>query len=111
VSATLPRTVPDSTLKPENVRTTYHIAQVNIGQIKAPLEDQVMSGFVARLDEINALADSSPGFVWRLRSSAGNANYLRPYENDRILLNMSVWETIDALKDYVYRSAHAELLR
>jgi len=99
------------TLKPENVRTTYHIAQVNIGQIKAPLEDQVMSGFVARLDEINALADSSPGFVWRLRSSAGNANYLRPYENDRILLNMSVWETIDALKDYVYRSAQAELLR
>ena len=91
--------------------TTYHIAQVNIGQIKAPLEDQVMSGFVARLDEINALADSSPGFVWRLQSPAGNATYLRPYENDRILLNMSVWETIDALKDYVYRSAHAELLR
>jgi Domain of unknown function (DUF3291) len=91
--------------------TTYHIAQVNIGQIKAPLEDQVMSGFVARLDEINALADSSPGFVWRLQSSAGNATYLRPYENDRILLNMSVWQTIDALKDYVYRSAHAELLR
>jgi Domain of unknown function (DUF3291) len=91
--------------------TTYHIAQVNIGQIKAPLEDQVMSGFVARLDGINALADSSPGFVWRLQSSAGNATYLRPYENDRILLNLSVWETIDALKDYVYRSAHAELLR
>jgi Domain of unknown function (DUF3291) len=111
VSATLPRTVPGSTLKPENVMTTYHIAQVNIGQIKAPLEDQVMSGFVARLDGINALADSSPGFVWRLQSSAGNATYLRPYENDRILLNLSVWETIDALKDYVYRSAHAELLR
>ena len=101
MSATLPRTVPGSTLKPENVMTTYHIAQVNIGQIKAPLEDQVMSGFVARLDEINALADSSPGFVWRLQSPAGNATYLRPYENDRILLNMSVWETIDALKDYV----------
>jgi hypothetical protein len=93
--------VPGSTLKPENVMTTYHIAQVNIGQIKAPLEDQVMSGFVARLDEFNALADSSPGFVWRLQSPAGNATYLRPYENDRILLNMSVWETIDALKDYV----------
>jgi hypothetical protein len=53
-----------------------------------------MSGFVARLEEINGLADSSPGFVWRLQSSAGNATYLRPYENDRILLNMSVWETI-----------------
>ena len=69
MSATVSRTVPGSTLKPENVMTTYHIAQVNIGQIKAPLEDQVMSGFVARLDEINALADSSPGFVWRTTSS------------------------------------------
>jgi hypothetical protein len=58
--------------------TTYHIAQVNVGQIKAPLEDQVMAGFVARLDEINALADSSPGFVWRLQSSAGNATTSGP---------------------------------
>ena len=71
----------------------------------------MMSGFVARLDEINALADRSPGFVWRLQTSAGNATYLRPYGDDRLLLNMSVWETIDSLKQYVYRSAHAELLR
>src|SRR5271170_6798848 len=74
--------------------TAYHIAQVNIGRVKAPLEDQVMSGFVARLDEINALADVSPGFVWRLQSSAGNATYLRPYSDDRILLNMSVWGSV-----------------
>ena len=70
-----------------------------------------MAGFVARLDEINALAENSPGFVWRLRTSAGNATYLRPYDDDRILFNMSVWETVDALKQYVYRTAHAELLR
>jgi hypothetical protein len=95
----------------ENAMTGYHISQVNIGRIKAPLEDPLMSGFVARLDEINALADRSPGFVWRLQTSAGNATYLRPYSDDRLLLNMSVWETIETLKQYVYRSAHAELLR
>jgi hypothetical protein len=90
---------------------TYHIAQVNIGRIKGPLEDPVMAGFVARLDEINALADGSPGFVWRLQTSAGNATYLRRYDDDRLLLNMSIWESVDALKSYVYRTAHAELLR
>jgi len=89
----------------------YHIAQVNIGRIRASLDDPIMAGFVARLDEINALADRSPGFVWRLQASEGNATYLRPYDDDRILINMSVWETVDALKHYVYRSVHAELLR
>ena len=89
----------------------YHIAQVNIGRMKAPLEDSLMSGFVSRLDEINALADRSPGFVWRLQTPAGNATYLRPYDDDRILFNMSVWESVEALKHYVYRTAHAELLR
>ncbi|HTS51630.1 MAG TPA: DUF3291 domain-containing protein [Bryobacteraceae bacterium] len=62
--------------------SNYHIAQVNIGRIKAPLEDPVMAGFVNRLDEINALADKSRGFVWRLQTPAGNATYLRPYEED-----------------------------
>jgi len=90
----------------------YHIAQVNIGRIRAPLEDPVMAGFVNRLEEINALADSSPGFVWRLQTPAGNATYLRPYEeDDRILVNMSVWESIGALQSFVYRTTHKEMLR
>jgi len=89
----------------------YHIAQVNIGRIRASLDDPIMAGFVARLDEINALADRSAGFVWRLQASEGNATYLRPYDDDQILINMSVWETVDALKHYVYRSVHAEPLR
>lgn len=70
-----------------------------------------MEGFVARLAEINALADGSPGFVWRLQTPEGNATYLRPYEDDRILFNLSVWETVEDLRRYVYRSAHAEVLR
>ena len=89
----------------------YHIAQVNIGRIKAPLEAPAMAGFTGRLDEINALADSSPGFVWRLQTGEGNATYFRPYNDDRTLINMSVWETVEALRNYVYRTAHAELLR
>jgi hypothetical protein len=90
----------------------YQIAQVNMGRIKARLDDPSMAGFMNRLDELNALADQSPGFVWRLQTGEGNATYFRPYEHDdRILLNMSVWEDIESLKHYVYRTMHAELLR
>jgi len=88
-----------------------HVAQVNIGRMRASLEDPMMSGFVARLDEINALADGSPGFVWRLQTEAGNATYLRPYDDERILINLSVWETVEDLRDFVYGGNHAEVLR
>lgn len=88
-----------------------HLAQINIGRIKAPLDDPSMSGFVSRLDEINALADRSPGFVWRLQTAAGNATELRPFDDDRIAINMSVWESLEHLRAYVYGSANAELLR
>ena len=90
----------------------YHVAQINIGRVLAPLDDPMMEGFVSRLDELNAIADRSPGFVWRLQTSAGNATYFRPYpEDDRILMNMSVWETVEDLKNYVYHTVHTELLR
>jgi len=88
-----------------------HLAQVNIARMKAPIDSEVMAGFVARLDEINALADGSSGFVWRLQGDEGNAMYLRPYDDDRIIFNFSVWETFDDLKQFVYRTVHAELLR
>lgn len=90
---------------------TAHLAQVNIARMKGALESPVMAGFVARLEEINALADRSPGFVWRFQSEEGNATYLRPYDDDRILFNLSVWEGVEPLRDYVYRSAHVEVLR
>lgn len=94
------------------MKKRYHIAQVNIGRVRASLEDPSMQDFVARLDEINALADGSPGFVWRLKSDdAGPSSYLRPYEDERLLVNMSVWESVEALKDFTYRTVHSELLR
>jgi hypothetical protein len=89
----------------------HHIAQVNIARMIAPLDNPVMAEFIARLDEINALADQSQGFVWRLQTEEGNATYLRPYEDERILFNLSVWETVEHLKEYVYKTAHSEVLR
>jgi hypothetical protein len=93
------------------VNRKYHIAQINIGRILAALDDPIMGGFVARLDDINALADASPGFVWRLQTEAGNATALRPYEDERVLLNMSVWETPEQLREFAYHSAHAGVMR
>ncbi|HEX4286386.1 MAG TPA: DUF3291 domain-containing protein [Terracidiphilus sp.] len=90
---------------------SYHIAQVNIGRIRAELTDPIMAGFVNRLDEINSLADASPGFVWRLKTEENNATYLRPFDDERTLLNMSVWESTEALRQFVYKTMHAELLR
>ena len=77
----------------------------------APLEDPSMEGFVSRLEEINQLADTAPGFVWRLQSDSGNATYVRPYDDDRILVNMSVWASIDNLRHYVFKTAHGEVMR
>ena len=90
---------------------TFHIAQINIARLKAPLEDASNAPWVSRLGEINALADQAPGFVWRLQTEEGTATYLRPFDDTHIIVNMSVWESIEALKDYVYKSAHSELLR
>src|SRR5262245_58426084 len=79
--------------------STYHLAQVNIGRFRAPLEDPIMEGFRNALEPINALADRSPGFVWRLQTEDGNATAIRPYGNDNLIaINMSVWESLQALQ-------------
>jgi len=93
------------------MKTQFQIAQVNIGRIRAPLDDPLLAGFVARLEDINALADSTPGFVWRLKTDVGDATSLRPYDDDRILINLSVWANPGDLRDFVYRSAHAGVMR
>jgi hypothetical protein len=75
------------------------------------IDDDVMAGFVARLDSLNALADASPGFVWRYQTEAGNATEIRVFDDKLILFNMSVWESVEALEEYVYRSNHVEALQ
>ncbi len=89
----------------------FHLAQLNIGRMRAPLGDPVMAGFEARLEEINALADRSPGFVWRLQSEEGDATSIRAFDDDRFLVNMSVWTSLEALRAFVYQTSHSELLR
>ena len=86
------------------------LAQVNVARALAPLETAQMAGFVANLVPINALADASPGFVWRLQTEAGDATALRVLDGEW-LVNLSVWESIEALRAFVYRSAHADVLR
>lgn len=87
----------------------YHLAQLNIAKMKHPLEAPEMADFVANLDAINALADGSPGFVWRLQTEEGDATAIRTFGPDT-LVNMSVWTDVESLHDYVYRSAHAAIM-
>jgi hypothetical protein len=90
----------------------WHLAQVNIGRLRAPVDDPLIAEFKDALDTINALADRSPGFVWRLQTAEGNATALRPVADDELVaINMSVWESVEALAEYVYRSDHTAFLR
>ena len=90
--------------------SVHEIAQLNVALMKAPLESPGMAEFVANLDRINALAESSPGFLWRLKTEDGNATALRPL-GEETLVNVSVWKDVESLNKYVYRSAHVEIMR
>ncbi len=92
-------------------KRTWHIAQANIARMRAPIDAPLMAGFVAQLESINAIADASPGFVWRLQTEQGDATSIRAFEDEHILFNMSVWESIEALRNYVYKSGHTGPLR
>lgn len=94
----------------------YVLAQVNIGRLRAPLDSPVLAGFMAALDPVNALADAAPGFVWRLQTEDGNATAVRAFEWDQagsagVIMNMSVWESVEALAAFVYSEGHRQVLR
>jgi len=89
----------------------FHLAQVNVARLAAPLDSQALAPFVANLERVNALADASPGFVWRLQTEDGDATAIRAFDDPDILVNMSVWESVEALGDFVYRSAHVGVMR
>jgi hypothetical protein len=87
-------------------RADWHIAQLNVGRIVAPTDSPVLADFMAALDRINALAEASPGFVWRLQGDSGNATEILTTPDPYFLINMSVWRSIEELFEFVYRSAH-----
>lgn len=91
--------------------TDFHLAQVNVARLVAPIDSPQLAEFVANLEPVNAVADASPGFVWRLQTEAGDATSLRIFDDEWLIVNMSVWESLGTLRDYVYRTAHADVLR
>lgn len=88
----------------------HELAQLNIAIMKEPLDSPGMADFVANLDRINALAEASPGFAWRLQTEEGDATAMRPMGEDT-LVNLSVWRDVESLNRYVYGSAHIEIMR
>jgi hypothetical protein len=91
--------------------SAYELAQLNVGIIRGPMDSPVMADFAANLERINALAERSAGFVWRLQTEDGDATAIRPFEDENMLVNMSVWRDVDSLNSYVYSSAHVEVMR
>ncbi len=94
----------------EAAQARFHLAQINMARARAPLTDPRLAEFMAQLDEINALAERSPGFVWRLQTDDGDATGIEVGGDPRLLVNMSVWESPDALFDYVYKSGHLPVM-
>ncbi|MGI9644303.1 MAG: DUF3291 domain-containing protein [Ilumatobacteraceae bacterium] len=93
---------------------TFHLAQLNVGRLHHPLDHEASAEFERALDPINALAESSPGFVWRLTDDDGqSSSYVRlPGEDDPLLIvNFSIWEDLESLRHFVFKSGHASYLR
>lgn len=88
----------------------YQLAQINVATLKEPLDSPLLADFVANLDRINALAEDSPGFIWRLMGEGNDATSLRPL-GDNVIVNMSVWKDVESLNHYVYRTVHVEIMK
>ena len=98
-------TLPDPVAEP-----AFHLAQLNLARLRAPLESPELAAFVAALDPVNALAEKSPGYVWRLQTEEGNATSIHVFDDEMIILNMSVWESVEALSEFTYRSDHRHIM-
>jgi hypothetical protein len=88
------------------METTRHLAELNIGRIRWPLDDPRMADFANNLALVNGLAERSPGFVWRYTDASGSAVNTRPFEDPQIIVNVSVWENVEALERYVWQTVH-----
>lgn len=91
--------------------TIRSLAQINVARLRVPEGDPIVADFFANLDRINALAESSDGFIWRLKDEAGNATGIQATPDPLLIINMSVWRDIEALRHFVYRSAHSGIMR
>ncbi len=89
--------------------SSCHLVQLNIAKMKFSIESTEMSDFVDNLETINALADSSPGFVWRLQTEEGDATGIDFFGSD-VLVNMSIWQDVESLHNFVYKTAHSKIM-
>ena len=89
----------------------WELVEINVARLRAPTDDPQLADFTGNLDRINALAESSTGYVWRLQTEDGNATAMRPYDDEMVIINVSMWDSVAALGDYVYRSGHVDFLR
>ena len=89
----------------------HQLAQINIARLLAPIDDPLVAGFVAQLDTINTLAESSNGFVWRLKDESGNATDINPFDDPMLIVNMSVWESVEDLKSFAYHTDHIKVFK
>jgi hypothetical protein len=83
-------------------------AELNVGYARYPLDDPRMAGFMDNLDKLNALAERSKGYIWRMKSDSGNATDLAVPGDEELISNMSVWEDVESLGDYVFNTIHAK---
>lgn len=96
----------------DNQATDYHLAEVNIARFRVPMNDPVNADFVNALDRVNALADGSDGFIWRLKGEGGDAMDIHAFDDPNVAINMSLWRDIDSLAAYTYRNPdHLEIMR
>ena len=89
----------------------FHLAQVNVARLRAPIDHPDTQEFVDALEPINAVADAAPGFVWRLQTESGDATSIRAFDDDLVIVNLSVWATLEDLRSFMYRTDHAGFLR
>jgi len=85
-----------------------HLAELNIGHFRHPTSDARMAGFMDNLDRVNAVAERSDGFIWRLKDESGNATSLRPFPDPDMAVNLSVWRDAESLEHYVWNTVHKQ---
>ncbi|MFJ1702337.1 DUF3291 domain-containing protein [Kitasatospora sp. NPDC088346] len=92
------------------METTSELAQINVARLLAPLDSELLAGFTAALEPVNAAAEAADGYRWRLQDYGGDATGIRVFEDDWLIVNMSVWRDPRSLSAYVYGPAHREVL-
>lgn len=87
------------------------LAQLNIALAKYPLDAPEIKDFVDNLDKVNGIAESSEGFVWRLKDESGDATNIKAFDDPNMIVNMSVWDSVDSLKNFMFRTHHRDFMR